>query len=164
MNLTDILDLETWKSLEDEIHARSGLEANVFDIDGIRITDNKRWVNRICPAVKADDRGQSYICAVAHMNLAAEARRTGKPVIGECDAGLIKMVVPIFAGERFVGAVGACGLLLDDGEVDSFMVNKTIGMPEEKIDALAADIAQLSSDRMEALAGFVTAWLAKHIP
>ena len=41
MNLTDMLDLNTWKALEDELHARSGLEANVFDTDGVRITEDE---------------------------------------------------------------------------------------------------------------------------
>ena len=77
MELTDLLPLEKWAELETEIHARSGLESNVFNTDGIRITDNKVWVNRLCPAIKATDKGQAFICAVAHMNLAAMAGSTG---------------------------------------------------------------------------------------
>ncbi len=164
MKLTDVLPLETWKALEDEIYARSGLQASVFDIDGIRITDTKRWANRLCPVIKADDRGQSYICAVAHMNLANEARETKAPVIGECDAGLSKVVVPIFYGDEFLGAAGGCGLLLDDGEVDSFMLNKTLDLPEEKTESLAEGIASLSTAQMQELADFISDWLAKHIP
>lgn len=164
MKLTDVLPLETWKELEDAIFERSGLQASVFDIDGIRITDTKRWANRLCPVVKADDRGQSYICAVAHMNLAREARDTGKPVIGECDAGLSKLVVPIFVGEEFLGAAGGCGLLLDDGEVDGFMLNKTLDLPEEKTEELAEGIVSLSTAQMEALADFISGWLQRHLP
>jgi ligand-binding sensor protein len=164
MKLTDVLPLETWKALEDAIFARSALQASVFDVDGIRITDTKRWANRLCPVIKADDRGQSYICAVAHMNLAKEARDTRKPVIGECDAGLSKLVVPIFCDGEFLGAAGGCGLLLDDGEVDSFMLKKTLDMPEEKTAGLAEDIASLSSAQMKELADFISDWLARHIP
>jgi ligand-binding sensor protein len=155
MKLINLLPFETWKAFEDDLHNRSGLEANVFDTDGIRITDNKRWVNKVCPAVKADDRGQSFICAVAHMNLATQARRTREPVIAECDAGLLKMVVPIFKDDAFVGAVGACGLLLDDAEVDSFMINRTIGMAEEEIEALAEGIGSITTARAEALAAYI---------
>jgi len=164
MKLTDLLPLETWKTLEDEIFARSGLQASVFDINGIRITDTKRWANRLCPVIKADDRGQSYICAVAHMSLANEARKTKKPVIGECDAGLSKVVVPIFYGDEFLGAAGGCGLLLDAGEVDGFMLNKTLDLPEEKTKALSENIACMSTARMEELADFINDWLARHIP
>jgi ligand-binding sensor protein len=164
MKLTDVLPLETWKELEDEIFNRSGLQASVFDVDGIRITDTKRFANRLCPVIKADDRGQSYICAVAHMNMANEARDTRQPVIGECDAGLSKLVVPIFVGDEFLGAAGGCGLLLDDGEVDSFMLNKTLDLPEEKTEELSEGIVSLSTAQMEELADFISDWLQQYLP
>jgi ligand-binding sensor protein len=164
MKLTDVLPLETWKELEEAIFNRSGLQASVFDVDGIRITDTKRFANRLCPVIKADDRGQSYICAVAHMNMANEARDTRQPVIGECDAGLSKLVVPIFVGDEFLGAAGGCGLLLDDGEVDSFMLNKTLDLPEERTEELAEGIVSLSTAQMEELADFISDWLQQHLP
>jgi hypothetical protein len=37
MNLLDILPVEKWIELEMEINKRSGLNASVFDADGIRI-------------------------------------------------------------------------------------------------------------------------------
>ena len=164
MKLTDILPLETWKSLEDDLTARSGMQSCVFDADGIRITGTKRWANRLCPAIKADERGQSYICAVAHMNLAAEAANTRKPVNGECDAGMAKYVVPIFHGDVFLGVAGGCGVLCDDGEVDAFMLDKTLGMPAATVDSLSDGIARLTSQQMAELAAFVEGWLATHLP
>jgi len=155
MKLTDILPVEKWVELEREIHEKYGLDSNIFDIDGIRISDFKEWVNRLCPAIKATDKGQSYICAVAHMNVAAQAKQQKKPVIEECDAGLIKLVVPIFAMGEFVGAAGACGLLLDDGEVDSFMINKTTEIEEDRINDLSNDVNAISTERAEEIADFI---------
>jgi ligand-binding sensor protein len=163
MKLTDLLPLEKWVEFEKDIHERSGLDTNVFNTDGIRITDYKQWVNRLCPEVKADDRGQSFICAVAHMNIAEIARQTKKPVIEECDAGLVKMVVPIFVKDEFLGSVGACGLILDDGEVDSFMLDKTIEMDEEKVESLSNDIGNVTTEELETLAGDIQEQLAKII-
>ncbi|MGD8722960.1 MAG: hypothetical protein PVG00_03445, partial [Desulfobacterales bacterium] len=61
MKLVDIAPLEKWLELEQKIHARSGLNASVFDVAGIRITDFKRWANQLCPIIKADEKGQNYI-------------------------------------------------------------------------------------------------------
>ena len=146
MELTDLATLDEWKQLEDAIFGKYGMEVNVFNRDGIRITDNKRWVNRLCPAVKATDKGQSFICAVAHMNLANMARTQKEPVIEECDAGLAKIVIPIFKNDEFVGAGAACGQPLGDGEADSYMIEKTIGMEESEIEALASDIPSISEE------------------
>jgi len=149
MKLTDILPLDQWVEFEKEIVRRTGLDSNVFDTDGVRISDYRKWANRLCPEIKATDKGQSFICAVAHMNLAIMAQHTGKAVIEECDAGILKMVVPIFVDKAFVGAVGACGLLLDDGEVDTFMVHKTIDMDEAQIENLAEDIDSIAKSKVE---------------
>ncbi len=146
MNLTDICPLETWKEFETQLHLQYDIDVNVFNPEGIRITDHKAWVNRLCPAIKANPKGQAFICAVAHMNIASEARQSGNPVIEECDAGLIKLVVPILVGGECIGAVGACGLLLEDGEVDAFLVNKITDMPETEIEELSDGIRSMSRE------------------
>jgi len=155
MKLTDIYPVEKWVELEQEIHDRFHLDSNVFNVDGIRISEFKAWVNKLCPAIKATDKGQSFICAVAHMNLAVMAKNSGKAVVEECDAGLVKIVIPIFMRETFLGAVGACGLLMDDGEVDAFLVNKITDIEEEKVANLSEDIGSISSNKIKELISFV---------
>ena len=155
MELTDLLPIEKWKELEREITRRSGLDANIFNIDGIRITDYKNWANKLCPAIKATDKGQSYICAVAHMNLSAQAKQNQEGLVEECDAGLVKIVVPIFIKDEFLGAIGACGFLLDGGEVDSFLVNMTTGIDEEEVERLSADIETISIGKARNILSFI---------
>lgn len=163
MKLTDILPLETWKSLEEEIFERSGLQSSVYDVEGVRITDTKRWANRLCPVIKGDKRGLSSICAMANMDMSSEARTTGKPVIGECDAGMVKVVVPIFHQDEFLGTAGGCGLLLDEGEIDGFMVQKTIDLPQGEAESLSGGITQVSTSQMTELAAFIEGWLQQRL-
>lgn len=161
MTLTDLCSIDEWTELERKITQLSNLDANVFGPDGYRITDYKHWANRLCPAVKDTDKGQSFICAVAHMNLSAQARQTGKTVIDACDAGLVKMVVPVFYGGEFLGAVGACGLLSGEDEVDDFLINKVTGIDEETIRELSGDLARISSDRLDAVIAVIQAEIEK---
>lgn len=155
MELTDILPLEKWKDIEQKISDKFGLDVNVFNIEGYRITDFKHWANALCPAIKDTDKGQSFICAVAHMNLAAMAGNAKRPVIEECDAGLAKIVVPVMVDDRFIGAVGACGVLLDDGEADDFLINKITEIQEERIQELAQSITSISTERAEEVAAYI---------
>ena len=155
MKLTDIAPLDKWVELEKEINARFGLDSNVFNIDGVRISEFKKWANRLCPEIKATDKGQSFICAVAHMNIAGQAMESKQAVIEECDAGLVKIVIPIFVNDTFLGAVGACGALLEDGEVESFLINKITDIDEEKAESLATDIGTLKRSDADELANFV---------
>ena len=161
MHLTDICPLEKWVQLEQEIHDRFNIDSNVFNIDGIRISEHKAWVNKLCPAIKATDKGQSFICAVAHMNLATMAKNNAKAVVEECDAGLVKIVVPIFLKDTFIGTVGACGLLMQDGEVESFLVNKITEIDEETVDTLAHGINSISNDKIQELIAFIESRLSE---
>ena len=155
MKLTDLQPLEKWIELEEAIRERSGMRASVYDIDGVGITGQSQHANDLCPAIRATGKGQTYICAVAHQNMAVMAQNGRAPVIEECDAGLIKIVVPIFAGDEFIGAAGGCGLLMEDGEVDDFMINKTTELAEETITKLAGSVATLSQQEAENLAAYI---------
>jgi ligand-binding sensor protein len=155
MNLTDIAPLERWMKLENDINACSGMDANVFDTKGYRISPQKHWANRLCPAIKDTDKGQSFICAPAHMNITAQAMRGRMMVIEECDAGMIKLVVPIFMGEEFIGAVGACGMKFEDGDIDAFLVNKMTDIAEETVESLSATVPAIARDKAEALGRYI---------
>lgn len=155
MKLTDIAPLERWMELENDINSRSGMDANVFDTKGYRISPQKHWANALCPAIKDTDKGQSFICAPAHMNIAAQAARAGETVIEECDAGMIKLVVPIVADGEFVGAVGACGMRFEDSEIDAFLVNKMTDIDEDKVESLAAGVPSITRENAEELGRYI---------
>jgi len=161
MKLTDLAPLEKWIAFEKDIHQKSGLDVNVFDTKGYRISEFKNWANRLCPEIKATDKGQSFICAPAHMNIATLAMRSKKPVIEECDAGMLKLVVPIMLNDEYVGAVGACGFLLDEGEVDSFLVNKMTDINEDRVENLAEGIDSITTEKAEILAQYIEDQIAE---
>ena len=151
MKLTDLLPPDAWVELEQEITKQSGLSGNIFDAEGIRITNYRHWGNRLCPVIKANDKGQSFICAVAHQNLAAQAKQTRKPLIEECDAGIAKIVVPILVDDEFLGAACGCGSLMEGGEVDAFLINKITGIDEEEIERLSNDMNYISAEEANSL-------------
>jgi ligand-binding sensor protein len=163
MKLTDLAALDKWIELEKDIHQKSGLDVNVFDTKGYRISEFKNWANRLCPEIKATDKGQSFICAPAHMNIATLAMRSRQTVVEECDAGMLKLVVPIFANDEYVGAFAACGFLLDDGEVDTFLVNKMTDIKEDQIARLAQGLPVITTENAEILSQYITNQISRII-
>lgn len=161
MKLTDLLPIEKWIELEKAINERSSMNASIFNANGVRITTYKKWANQVCPEVKATDKGQSFICAVAHTNLANEAKRTRKLVFEECDAGFVKLVVPIFVGDDFLGAVGGCGLLLNGSEVDVFAIHKITDIETKRIESLCSDVRFTSEDSVIALGDYISERIRK---
>ena len=95
------------------------------------------------------------------MNIATLAMRSRQAVVEECDAGMLKLVVPIFVNDEFVGAVGACGFLLDNGEVDTFLVNKMTDINEDKVERLTEGIATITTEKAEILGQYITNQISK---
>ena len=93
----------------------------------------------------------------------ARARRTQKPVIGECDAGFVKISVPIFVEGEFLGAVGGCGLLPEGGEVETIMIEKTLGLSELEIAELTREVGSMSEARAEEMADFICKGIAGYV-
>ena len=154
MKLVDIMPVEKWIGLEQDINRRSGLNASVFDAAGIRITNFKKWANELCPAIKMNDKGQSFICSIAHQNAAKQSQQTKKPAIVECDAGLVKYVVPIFVDEIFLGVAGGCGLLPEDGEVEVFLIHKVTDIDNSDIEIMSKSINTIGQDKIYSLIDF----------
>ena len=155
MKLTDIQPMEKWIELEKKIIEKCQIQSVTYDIEGARITDYVKWSNRICPVIKSSEKGGPFICAVAHMNMAAQAQKTRKPVVEECDAGIQKLVVPIFIKDEFVGTAGGCGRLSADGEVDTFMISKTTDIDEKEIEGLIDDVGSMTSESTQECVDFV---------
>ena len=157
MQLDDILSIEKWTELEKEINNTFGLCASVFDTDSKKITEFKKWPNRLCPVIQADGKSQSFICAVANRNLGLQARQTKKPVIAECDAGLLKLIVPIFVGDEFLGMLSGCGVLVDGASVETYLVTQTTSVDMKEIASLSSDINKLERVDVELLAEYLEA-------
>ena len=155
MKLTDILPLEKWIELENKIMEKSNSCANVYDPDGFKIIKDKKWPNQLCSAINHDKNGQTAICAPAHQNLAALAKKTGKGIAEECDAGIVKIVVPIFVKDEFAGSVGCCGLMFEDGEVESFLINKIMGMDDDEIESLSREASVISEKEAREIIDFI---------
>ena len=155
MKLVDIVPVEKWEEVEKEINKRSGFNAAVYDAQGMRITAFKKWANRLCPSIRETDKGLKFICSVAHQNIAARVQKTRQTVIDECDAGLMKFAVPIFAGPEFLGVAGGCGKLRGDAKVDAYLVHRTAGLDEAAIEDLAGDVEKIPEERLEAVINLV---------
>jgi hypothetical protein len=67
----------------------------------------------------------------------------------------MKLAVPIFVDGQFLGVAGGCGHILENGEVDTFMVNKTIGIDEGKLNDLSVDIPVMKMEKAQELAQFI---------
>jgi hypothetical protein len=92
----------------------------------------------------------------------ALAKQTRKAVIGECDAGLMKIAVPIFSNGDFLGTAGGCGLLPEGNELETFIIEKTAGLCEEEIADLCKGMGSMTTEQADEMAAFIETRIAEY--
>jgi ligand-binding sensor protein len=163
MELTDILSKNDWARFEKELFERFDVNCTVYDTSGTGVTGKPNWCNRLCPEVKANKDSLAAICATGNQHFMAQAKQTRRPVIGECDAGLLKIAVPIIVDDEFMGTAGGCGLLPAGGEVETFLLEKTMGLRKEQINDLCDGLGSMTQEQAEEMAAFIEQRLAQYV-
>lgn len=163
MKLSDLMPETDWAAFEDELTARFGLQSAAYNPDGLSVTGRQVFVSRLCETLKNVPTALSTICAAANQNFMAEARAAGCAVISECDAGLVKVAVPVIVDGEFLGSMGGCGKLPEGGEAEEFLISKTTGLTEGEVALLCRDIGEVEREKLEEMARFITSRLAEII-
>ncbi len=91
----------------------------------------------LCEAIREVPGALMSICSQTNTAMLAVLKKTLKPEIDVCEAGLIRVVVPIVQEGELVGQVTACGLASNDEELNSFFVSKEVAITEDKALELA---------------------------
>jgi ligand-binding sensor protein len=146
MELINLMPIENWKHLADNIYARFGFNGAILDKNNILVCSSTRWANKICPEIKGGD--NRILCASAQKRLSKMAEDKKEPVIDECDAGFVKFVVPVFSDDEFLGTVSGCGSLLDDAELDAFYIGKLLNREEEDIKDFLITVPRISKNKV----------------
>lgn len=157
MILTDLLSINEWNEFTKNLHEKFEICCAVSDANGDHVSQYENWCNRICPVIKQKSEAIAAICAVAAQHFTLETKITQKPLVSECDIALVKIAVPIFVGDTFLGTVGACGLLPEEGEVEEFMVQKSTGLKESEVSELIKGIAAMSETQIQEFTEYTAA-------
>lgn len=148
-------DKEKWLQAARTIFKKFGLNPVVADANGCTVTRDGDWCNDLCRAIRGNDSARNMVCVGAREHCARLLRETRKPVIEQCDAGMMQVVVPVMVGNEFRGCFGGCGKVCEGGEVDEFMIRKSTGLTEEDIDRRATTVTAISWSEADEIVEFL---------
>lgn len=154
MELTDFMDKDGWVALQNELHQRYHLNADVMDKEGRRLSGNT-WGNDLCRAIREDKKGFGAICAPAGQMFLHLMQSNREPFAEECDAGMMRVCVPVMKDGEFLGAVGGCGLTPEDGEVDEFTIDMMSDLDGDAIAEMATQVGVASEDKVAEIQTFI---------
>ena len=160
MTLLDLLTVEEWNEFSKQMHQKYGISFGISDTAGARVSTYANWCNQLCPEIKSNPQSLAAVCAVAAQHFTDRTRQSREPEIDFCDIGLLKIAVPIFVGDTFLGTAGGCGFLSESGEVDAFMIGKVMGWDAPKVADFTTDLVPMSQARANEMVADVSSRIA----
>ena len=117
-----------WEELLEEVANQTLMTAMLTDREGaiLKIRGNR---NPLCSRIRQSRDSQSAICGQTNTAMLEEARTTLSPVVEECEAGLLRIAVPIvsMARKSGVNTPQSMRLISDQGsmvEIDTSAKNR----------------------------------------
>jgi ligand-binding sensor protein len=106
----------------------------------------------VCIRVRKKAETLTFVCGQTSQVMMKQAEKTREPAVDLCQIGLCKMVIPVFQGDRFLGALTACARALVGEELDPFMVARELDISEEEAGALLESTPQVDEEKVNEVA------------
>lgn len=137
MDLFTVKSEAEWEELLGELAHETGMAASLTDTEGnILKTSGERYP--LCHTIRDNKEALTFICSQTNRAMLARVQQTQRPLVDLCEAGLLRMVVPILRGGELVGQLTACGLVADRDDVEPFLLAKQLDVTEEQATGLLA--------------------------
>lgn len=138
-----------WSGLLQDVEAQCGMTVTLYDPDGAVVLRSGELANNLCKMVQAHPGAVTTVCSVAQQNLGREAQVSGEPAIGECDLGMVKLVVPIRQGDETIGFIGACGARDPQVEVETFLASRTLEVDEDELTPHTGEVPLITPELVQ---------------
>jgi ligand-binding sensor protein len=148
MGVYDIKSQSEWQEILDRVCGRLGMPAALLD-ENNAILQHSGSRNPLCLRIRDRKESKSAICGQSQQYMAETAWSGRRPVIEACEAGLAKIVLPLFHGGRRAGTLTACGACSKGEEVEGFFIEKSTGLGEEALAKLAAEVPEVDPALLE---------------
>jgi len=142
---------ETWQELLDETQSALGMPTAILDPNNI-ILQSSGERNELCREIRSRNKAKPVICGQSHQFMAEMARTQKSSVVEICEAGMAKLVVPVFRDQNYLGSITTCGCMLPDTSIETYLIEKTTGIGRDAIAEMAEKVPTVQKEQLQQLA------------
>jgi ligand-binding sensor protein len=147
IDMYSIKSRQEWQQILDDLWGELGLPAALMDREN-KVLQTSGERNPLCATIRDNGEALSFICGQTQQFMSERARRTKKPVIDMCQAGLVKLVVPFFVNSTWAGTVTACGAVCPGEEIERYLIGRSTNAGEKYIDSLCEEIPEIEREKI----------------
>jgi hypothetical protein len=147
-----------WDLFERSIHDHFGVNAVTLKSDGTRkTTGDIRWANDLCALIKTNKEGASKICDRLLKILIHTVKVKKALAMGECAAGMNKIVFPIIQDDEINGFVNICGRPFSNADrIYKDYIQETIDADAYEIEKRLSSLVPIDPATIKKMKHFVT--------
>lgn len=132
MTPLDVKSRGEWETILDRFSSDSNMTSCLTDEAGKQIMCRfDRYP--LCAGIRENEKSLTFICSQTNTAMLAVVSKTRQPEIDFCEAGMIRVVVPIIRNGDMIGMVTACGLASRDEAINTFLISRELGVSEEQV-------------------------------
>lgn len=128
LNLKDVLDIQKWQTIQDELAQMTDFAIVTIDYKGI-VASTHSNCSAFCQKMRSDVK-TSRLCQKCDARGGIEAARRNKPYIYLCHANIVDAAIPIIIDNTYIGAVMVGQVLTKDKEkslhLEKIIQNKSL--------------------------------------
>lgn len=146
LNLTDLIDVETLRLIQDSFSSMAGIASLITDKDGLAITEGSHYSEFCAKYVRATEKGRKR-CEACNRISAEKTEKDGTPCAYHCHAGLVDFAVPIMVSGHKVGCFLGGQMLTEAPDEDKIrQVALEIGADPEELMTAARKVSILKEE------------------
>ena len=150
MKLQEIFTTEEWDRLLGSFKTVLGIAPITIDATGNPLT-TACFTCEACRMIKSTAEGARR-CKEGHQQMVGESKATRRALVKFCHAKFLKVTIPIFDGEEFLGMTGGCNILPEKAQADeAFLLGlaKELGIDGKQLVEAAQKARRVSSAVIE---------------
>ena len=132
---------EEWQQILDSVSQELGMPSAITDRENTVLQVSGRR-NPLCSKIRSIEEASLFICSQAQQFMAEAAKEKRRAIIDFCDVGMLKLVIPVFCQNEFVGTLTACGAFTEGEELEAFLIEKSTKLNEQEIKALIQQVPE----------------------
>ncbi len=156
LSLSDILDINNFQSMQDNLSKSTNTALLTVDYKGIPVTTHSEC-QRYCEKVR-EIPSLLDLCHKCDSRGGLEAARLQKPYIYVCHMGIVDLAVPIIVDDQYLGAMMAGQVRIDDDSKLEYILNRKNDLNDdvtlkaiEDLKTLYSDLPVMSFEKIEAI-------------
>lgn len=151
LSLYDLNSRKNWQKLLDETQSSLDMPTALLDPDNV-ILQSIGERNELCREIRSRKKVKPVICGQSQQFMAEMARTKKSSVVEICEAGMVKLVVPVFHDQNYLGSITTCGCKLPETEIETYLIKKTTGIGGHAIAEIAKKVPIVQKEQLQQLA------------